>query len=301
MSDNLNRVFLWCVPRTVSTAFLKCISFVEGLQVINEPYQCAYHSGPERKNPKPNLSHPVEKRLEVILDDTSLDDEARGFDKKDCTYGWIRDELLEASYAGKKIIFCKDMAFYLDAKYHMLPKGFRYSFLIRHPAKVFLSWKKSLLKTFGEPIAQFMGDLQKLPDHVFPAGGGFKEQYELLEYVEKHLDPEPVILDMDDLLTDPPGILSSYCHKLGIPYTCELLSWEAGAAITETWISSKVMVNANKIGGFYDEALGSAAFKYPGPLPAFESLPGDIQACMEASMRYYEKLHSRRIKPSSTN
>ncbi|XP_022108978.1 uncharacterized protein LOC110989136 [Acanthaster planci] len=299
MSDNLNRVFLWCVPRTVSTAFLKCISFVEGLQVVNEPYQCAFHSGPERKSPQLDLSSPVEKRLAEILDHTSADGDVRCFDEKDCTYGWIRDELLEAYHPCKKILFCKDMAFYLDAKYHMLPKGFRHSFLIRHPAKVFLSWRMSLLKTFGEPCAKHMGNLQELPECVFPAGCGFKEQYDLLEYVERHLDKEPVILDIDDLLSDPPNILSAYCHKMDIPYSPGLLSWQAGGAIADTWIASKAMVNANKIGGFYDDALQSTMFRSPEPPPVIENLPVDVQACVKASMEYYEKLHSRRIKPSS--
>ncbi|XP_022084378.1 branched-chain-amino-acid aminotransferase-like protein 2 [Acanthaster planci] len=299
MSDNMNRVFLWCVPRTVSTAFLKCISFVEGLQVVNEPYQCAFHAGPEGKRSKLNLSDPVDKRTAEVLDNVSVDEEVRGFDDKICTYGWIRDELLEASHPDKKILFCKDMAFYIDAKYHMLPKGFRHSFLIRHPAKVFPSWRKMLLKTLGEPCAKYMDNLQELPEYLFPPGCGFKEQCDLLEYVERHLDKEPIILDADDLLADPPGILSAYCHKMGIPYSPDLLSWEAGGAIADTWITSKVIAFANKLGGFYDDALQSVGFWSPEPPPVIQSLPVDVQACVEASMEYYEKLHSRRIKPLS--
>ena len=32
------RVIMWCVPRSVSTAFTKCMSFVDGAEVWLEPY-----------------------------------------------------------------------------------------------------------------------------------------------------------------------------------------------------------------------------------------------------------------------
>ena len=35
------RVIMWCVPRSVSTAFTKCISFVDGADVWLEPYVIA--------------------------------------------------------------------------------------------------------------------------------------------------------------------------------------------------------------------------------------------------------------------
>ena len=300
MSDNLNRVFLWCVPRTVSTALTKCLSFVEGLQVVNEPYESAFRSGPESKTI--NLDNPLIKRMGELIDhDTPCDEEIRGFDESVCTYSFIRDDLLEASDKEIKIIFCKDMAYYLDANYHMLPKGFKYSFLIRHPAKVVLSCKQLIQKVFGESYTPEMVDLRKVPDCIFPVGCGFKELYDLVEYVEKNLDQEAVIIDSDDLLSDPPGILSAYCLKMGIPYKPELLSWEAGGAVSEKWIVSKAMVIANRSIGYFDKAFQSTGFQSLEPTPAIQSLPADVQACVRASMGYYEKLHEKRIKCSSNS
>ena len=37
-SRNLTRIFLWCVPRSCSTAFTKMMSFVDGAEVWFEPY-----------------------------------------------------------------------------------------------------------------------------------------------------------------------------------------------------------------------------------------------------------------------
>ncbi len=301
MSDDMNRIFLWCIPRTVSTALLKCLSFAEGTRVVIEPYETAFHSGPERKSQTPDLTNPVDKRLVEILDPTGCDEDIGGFEASVCTYGYVRDELLQASYKDTKILFCKDMVFYLDAKYHMLPTGFKYSFLIRHPAKVFSSWKKSLKEAFGESCSKQTDDITTLPAMLFPVGFGFKELYELLKYVEFDLHQEAVVLDIDDLLADPPGILSAYCLKMGIPYKPELLSWEAVREFPENWVVSKTMVMANKRAGFFGKAFQSTGFYSPEPPPAFESLPEDVQVCVKASMGYYDKLREKRIRPLSDN
>ena len=38
-NNNLTKVNLWCVPRAVSTSFLKCMTYVPDSQVWLEPYQ----------------------------------------------------------------------------------------------------------------------------------------------------------------------------------------------------------------------------------------------------------------------
>ncbi|XP_071802738.1 uncharacterized protein [Asterias amurensis] len=298
MSDNINRIFLWSVPRTVSTALVKCLSFVDGLQVVMEPYSSAFYAGPESKVKEQyvNSLAPTEREMfEKAWRNGEQD--IHGYDESICTYGYVRDEILQVPYEDTKFLFCKDMAFHLVAKYHMLPMGFKYSFLIRHPAKVFVSWKKLLTKALGESFNQPGGDLLSLPSCMFPAGYGFKELYELTKYVEKELHQEPVILDIDDLLADPPRILSAYCHKIGIPYNPELLSWAEGSEVTNKWVISKALMHASNYAGPFGEALKSTGFHSPEPAPDLESLPADVEACVKASMEYYEKLYAKRIKP----
>ena len=38
VSKKRSRIILWCVPRTTSTAFLKCLSAIEGMEIWFEPY-----------------------------------------------------------------------------------------------------------------------------------------------------------------------------------------------------------------------------------------------------------------------
>ena len=52
--------------------------------------------------------------------------------------------------------------------------------------------------------------------HIYP-GCLFKEHYDLWKYVKENLDPNPVIIDSDDLLSDPAVMMSKYCTALGIP------------------------------------------------------------------------------------
>lgn len=42
--EKQTRIFVWCWPRSISTAFEKCLSFVEGVQTWHEPYCVAFNS-----------------------------------------------------------------------------------------------------------------------------------------------------------------------------------------------------------------------------------------------------------------
>ncbi|XP_022094790.1 branched-chain-amino-acid aminotransferase-like protein 1 [Acanthaster planci] len=277
----------------MSTALLKCLSYVDGVQIVNQPYASAFCGGPQAVRPEPN---PDDKLLTKIVAEwdkikqESETAEVEGIMPSVMTMEWIRDNLLQASYPDKKVLLCRDQAHYLKGRYDMLPQGFKYSFLIRHPYKVFRSWKKLLTDIWGD-----FPDMRSLPSLAFPPGVGFKELFELVQYVKENFDPHPTILDADDLLQDPAGILSTYCAKMGIPYSSKLLSWKSGHEITSTWLMSKVVSVANKGQGFYKRAFESDRFEKPTPVPDLASLPADARACAEMSMEYYESLHHERI------
>ena len=297
MADELQRVFLWGVSRSMSTALLKCLSYVDGIQIVNQPYATAHFNGSDRVRPAPD---PDDKLLNKFLaqsdEFTEEAERAPGnwLPPSSMSLQKIRDDLLESSYPDKKVLFCRDQAPYLDGRYDMLPRGFKYSFLIRHPHKVFRSWRKYLTAIVGE-----FSDMRTLPPIVFPQGRGFKELFELVQYVKENIDPHPIILDADDLLQDPAGILSTYCARMGMPYSSKLLSWEAGAEITNTWIECKTVSLANTSQEYYKGALESQRFGKPTPIPDPASLPEDVRACAEISMEYYQYLYSERITAST--
>ena len=293
------RVLLWSLPRSLSTVMLKCLSQLDDTQIINEPYITAYHMGPERvqgtdinkaKQSAENLAKfmAAAKKMEFAL--------PKAFDHRNCTYNWVKTEL-EAEYSVKNLVFCKDMAYSVHGRYNSIPKDYRHTFLIRHPHKVYLSWKKML----GKMIPQKF-NLHELPTSDFPAKYGFEELYDLVEHMRENGEPHPIIIDADDLQDHPGSILSQYLQDIGV--TCDnvedLLQWESGTSVMTTWKASRMFILGNMTkdhGGFYDTAMKSTKFNPANDLPTRDELSDDILKCVDHSMPFYEKLHAMRIKP----
>ena len=296
ISDEPLRVILWAVPRSLSTVFEKCISFFPETQIINEPFSCAYHTGPERILEEIVSKEDEERYLQEMADIQI--DLPMAFDSDQCTYEFVKS-LQEADYPGKQLVFCKDMAYGLQGKYELLPKGYRHTFLIRNPYRAFPSHKK----IFAGWMEGFVGTkefrLCDMPPAWMPKNYGVQEQYELMTYLQEHGEPDPIIVDADDLLKNPASVLRQYCALLGIPFSEERLEWPAGLDVIKTWKGAREFLagNLHETGGYYDTALKSTRFIPPKDMPRREDLTEDILKCVDHSMPYYEKMHKLRIKP----
>ena len=118
--------------------------------------------------------------------------------------------------------------------------------------------------------------------------------------VQEHgLEPNPIVIDADDLQQDPSSILRQYCEKVNIPYSADLLKWEAGANIVDTWKIADILEQANKLeeGGLYDVAFGSTWLQPPSPAPSGEAIDKDLVPVIDQCMEVYDKMHAMRIKP----
>ena len=82
-------------------------------------------------------------------------------------------------------------------------------FLIRNPESVVKSFMKSWDK--GEFI-----DI------------GFKQQYDIFDYVCKNINNHPPVIDADLLRQNPEKVLKSFCRKVKIPWDVRMLEWEPG-------------------------------------------------------------------------
>ena len=297
------RVMLWSCPRSLSTVFLKCISFVPNTQIIFEAFASAYQLGPDGHSVV-NINDKVSKDKQEPLVSWKISqvpmDLPMAFDGEKCSYDFVKGEL-EADYPGKDLIFCKDMAYGLDAKYDKLPAGYRHTVLIRNPYRQFPSYKKM----FNGLILKLTGDkefrLPDLTDEVFPKGYSVKELYELIVYFqEAGIEPDPIIIDADDLLENPSSILHQYCNLTGIPYTEDLLQWPSGKDAMKSWKGSWEFLLGTLLpntGGYYNAALDSTCFHPPNAMPRREDLTEDILQCVDFSMPYYEKMYAMRLRP----
>lgn len=258
------KVFLWTAPRCVSTAFERSIMEINHSKIFHEPYSRSYYFGPERQSRRYESS-PVDLRASYL--DTC---------KK-----------LTKEFDGIEVIFSKDMAYAIENHFdEMLKdelKNFQHTFLIRNPKKTVVSLYKASVNT------QLTGW-----DFFDPVEAGFKQMYDLYQFIVNRLDQQPVIIDADDLLANPAGTMEAYCKVTNLPFDENMLKWEPGPILDwDVW------------NGWHDSALKSSGFTKHDvqQLENFENLddyPLEVQSCVKECQVYYEFLRSRKTEPTNT-
>ena len=99
--------------------------------------------------------------------------------------------------------------------------------------------------------------------------------------------PAPVI-DSDDLLEDPHGIVEAYCKAIGVPFIAEALSWEPGARDEVLWYDKKAVWHKNLI--------NSDGLK-PQPRKAgdISDAPDWVKEIYDVCLPLYDYLHGFRL------
>ena len=183
------------------------------------------------------------------------------------TFAGVWAELQAA--ASKGPVFSKDFPHYIE---HLWSDDFldhfTHSFLIRDPAKVATSMYKNW------------------PDFVLKEIA-FVEQRELFDRLaDKHGEIPPVI-DSDDLLENPQGIIDAYCAAVGIPYIEEALSWEPGERDEVSWYDG---------GSWHANLRGSDGLKpQPRNYIDISEAPDRVKEIYETVLPHYRHLHAHRL------
>ena len=116
------RVILWAPPRSLSTVFEKCMSYVDDVQIINEPYNGALiNNADAMQKTTDTFKDGIDKLIadaELVQDNANI--AAAGWDQTTCTSAWVKG-LLEGDFPGKKIIFVKDLHTGIKDQFHMIP------------------------------------------------------------------------------------------------------------------------------------------------------------------------------------
>ncbi len=279
------RVFLWATPRSLSTAFLRAISNVDDFQVWYEPYllikrgQQPVSELPNFVNDNNNLEDPempVPSHLYSVFGESN-------------TYDWVRQQL-EGDFPGKRLVFVKDMVEGIHGHYDKLPSGYRHTFLIRHPVKAFMSMKKMYKIIRHHDI-----NLDQYPESVIPPGYFYKEMVEFVEHVKQVHDPNPLIIDADDLQSNPVAVVKEYCNKVGVPFEDRIVSWQ-GDVTFGNWMMPREWVPMFRTDGAHKKSSSaSAGFSQLTDLPPRSDLPEDVLKLADASMTYYEMLLAQKI------
>ena len=85
----------------------------------------------------------------------------------------------------------------------------------------------------------------------------------------------------------------------GIPFTKNLLQWQPGPEVMDSWITSKQVKGNNHLsdGGFYSAAFKSSSFHPPIRMLDRSEVPPELLPIIDESLPYYEKMYQFRLKP----
>ncbi|XP_071954270.1 uncharacterized protein [Antedon mediterranea] len=235
---------------------------IHNVAIYHEPYGCADHYGPEGR---------------VIPMDASPSE-------MQCTYDYVKASLEDKSLKNK-CVFVKDMGYAVHKRYDKIAKGYKHSFLIRHPIKSFLSYYNAIVSSGADDVD---GNLSRW----LPEGLGYQELWELYCYIENENGKKPFVVNADDLLKNPKQVLEKYCEAVGFEYNDGLLSWDSKPKVE--WSVAPTVWDVDYTYNWFANSLTAGGFKreLSKPLPSIEELPKIVQEYVQISMPYYEKLNA---------
>ena len=241
------RIAMWSGPRNISTAMMRAFENRPDCAVVDEPFYAAYLA-------LSGIDHPMR---EAVLESQPAD------------WREVAEAIGGRAPEDRPIFYQKHMT------HHMLPEigrdwmaRCRNVFLIRHPARVLASYARKRADVSLRDI-------------------GFVEQQELYEFACRLGDTPPPVIDADDLLDDPEGILRALCAEIGIAFDARMLSWPAGGRASDgVWEAH-----------WYDSVKRSMGFEKPRPQPDLEDR--GLRAIETDALPIYMRLRQRALRPAS--
>lgn len=184
---------MWSGPRNISTAMMRSFGARSDTHVTDEPFYANYLRNTD-------VDHPGR---DEILD-------AYPEDWKSVAR-WLTGPVPN----GKAIWYQKQMT------HHLLPgmegewmDELDHAFLIRDPAAVIASFSKVIPDPNESDI-------------------GLERQVEIFEEVRSRSGRTPPVIDADDVLADPEGVLRLLCRAMDIDFERSMLRWSPGSRPTD--------------------------------------------------------------------
>lgn len=238
---------MWSGPRNLSTAMMRSFGSRRDCLAMDEPFYAAYLQAT-------GLDHPM---CQEIIADGEVDPQK------------VIDQCLQLPKPPHSLVYQKHMT------HHMI-EGFDISwiaevtnvFLIREPRRVLASYAAKTESVSADDI-------------------GFRKQRELFEYLLNDQSKPPAVVDAADIRRAPEQMLKALCQAIDIPYSSEMLSWEAGPK-PEDGIWAK---------HWYDAVWNSTGFASPEAEKQID-LPEALQAIEEEVLPDYQFMQKYRLVAS---
>ena len=190
-------MFLWTAPRVCGTAFERCISQLDGVRTIGEPFFGPFYFGDDRQSHR--FDHEVDNNV------SSNSDVVGTFFDKHKSLQQVLEELIN-NYDDSK----QNALLYHEQAYHAL--GFKdklkpilndykyiHTFMIRDPYKAITSQ----YRCYTDP--EKSGENERFLDEYC----GFKELYIMFEFIKHELQQNVFIFDAHDIS----WMIQNICYK----------------------------------------------------------------------------------------
>ena len=246
---DIKRIAMWSGPRNISTAMMRSFENRPDAIVWDEPFYAAYLH-------ETGLAHPM--RDEVIADGEQ-------------DWRAVVNRIVGHQPDDASVFYQKHMT------HHMVP-GFDRSwlndvtncFLIRSPEAVLASYSVKRADITLRDI-------------------GFVEQAEIFDLISDHIGAAPPVVEADDVLNDPRGILSALCRSCDIEFHEQMLSWPAGRRNSDgIWAAHWY--------GAVEQSTGFAPPSRKEPIV----LDDNLKSIADEARVHYEKLRRFRMTPAET-
>lgn len=175
----------------------------------------------------------------------------------------VIEEVIFKAY-DTEIVFFKNMAKHLSGFDFSFYEQLENVFLIRDPSRLIASFAKVVPEVMESEI-------------------GLKHEYELFKHLQEK-GQQPLVLNSDTLLKNPPRILEKLCAALNIPYDEKMLHWKSGARPEDGVWAPHWYANVHKSEGFQPYQTST------------EEFPQQYRKLLQEVQPYFEYLNQYAIK-----
>ena len=113
---------------------------------------------------------------------------------------------------------------------------------------------------------------------------GLPQQVEILREVRRRTGKTPPVLDTEDVLKDPRGVLERFCTQIGVTFDERMLRWPAGRRPTDgVWAKY-----------WYDAVERSTGFEPWAPRP--RQVAPELEPLLAECLPYYDELAEHRLR-----
>ncbi|KXJ18175.1 hypothetical protein AC249_AIPGENE9340 [Exaiptasia diaphana] len=110
-----------------------------------------------------------------------------------------------------------------------------------------------------------------------------------------HLDPNPVVIDADDVVKFPEEMMFSFCRAVGIDYKPEMSQWELG--LPKDLEEHYKLYPAEYVSAWAGYVSSSSCFHQTNKHDSNNvQLPEEMEKVVEKSMPCYEDMRKNRIQ-----